>query len=102
MLAAFFIGNMSRSRSLLKVHISELCRSFVETSLSYMSDKTYASCRNNEFNRFSECKKCKLKSEMQEKPIKMDIYNDLVGVQVQKAGICSEKDLRNRQNMLSW
>lgn len=28
----------------------------------------------------------------------MDIYNDLVGVQVQKAGICSEKDLRNRQN----
>lgn len=34
--------------------------------------------------------------------IKMDIYNDLVGVQVQKAGICSEKDLRNRQNMLSW
>jgi len=67
-LAAFFnVGNMSWSRSLLKAHISELCRSFVETSLSYMSDKTYASCRKNEFNRFSECKKCKLKSEMQEK-----------------------------------
>ena len=31
----------------------------------------------------------------------MDIYNDLVGVQVQKAGICSEKDLRNRQNKSS-
>jgi hypothetical protein len=61
------VGNMSWSRSLLKAHISELCRSFVETSLSYMSDKTYASCRKNEFNRFSECKKCKLKSEMQEK-----------------------------------
>ena len=68
MLAAFFnVGNMSWSRSLLKAHISELCRSFVETSLSYMSDKTYASCRKNEFKRFSECKKCKLKSEMQEK-----------------------------------
>ena len=30
----------------------------------------------------------------------MDIYNDLVGLQVQKAGICSEKDLRNRQNLI--
>lgn len=32
----------------------------------------------------------------------MDIYNDLVGLQVQKRGICCEKDLRNRQNLLSW
>lgn len=79
MLAAFFnVGNMSWSRNLLKVHISELCRSFVEVSLSYMSDKTYASCRNNEFNRFYECKKCKWQSEKH------------------------EKDLRNRQNLLSW
>ena len=43
-----------------------------------MSDKTYASCRNNEFNRFYECKKCKWQSEKH------------------------EKDLRNRQNLLSW
>lgn len=70
MIAAFFnVGNMSRSRSLLKVHISELCRSFVEVSLSYMSDKTYASCRNNEFNKSSECKKCKWQSEKQEKDL---------------------------------
>ena len=52
---------VSRDRKVIMGKTTEKKKYFVEASLSYMSDKTYASCRNNEFNRFSECKKCKLR-----------------------------------------